>query len=248
MLIGISPDYLYLHEKQPKDISDLHKPYFLVFCSKERNIDTVRNEIINKWKENKSTEDIFSKIEDIGEIEKYNSFWDFESTKKVFKIYTKKSYFVPEVSDHLFFNYNLYTAEHDIPYQQRALVDLAAADKVWLFDTNSKKKKLRVLVYDIETSEYGEENENIPIDIIGYSDFDIVFESYKNLEKEEFSFELLDCPSDWKNIDFKQLVSRNTNEEIDNLSKFCETILKYDIISGHNIIGFDNFQIYNRIN
>ena len=248
MLIGISPDYLYLHEKQPKNISELHRPYFLVFCPKQRNIETARNEIINKWKENRSTDEIFSKIEDIGEIQDYNSFWDFESKKKVFKVYTKKSYFVPELSDYLFFNHNLYTAEHDIPYQQRALVDLASSDKFWLFDTNSKKKSLKVLVYDIETSEYGQGNENIPIDIIGYSDFDIVFESSKNLENEEFSFETIDCPSDWENVDIKQLVSRNVNEEIDNLSNFCDTILKYDIISGHNIIGFDNFQIYNRIN
>ena len=245
MLLGISPDYIYLHEKQPIAISGLHKPYFLVFCPKERNIDTARNEIINKWKEN---EDIFSKIENIGEIENYHSFWDFESNKKVFKVYTKKSYFVPEVSDYLFFNHNLFTAEHDIPYQQRALVDLAAADKVWLFDTNGKKKSLKVLIYDIETSEFGEGKENIPIDIIGYSDFEIVFESHKNLDDEDFSFEIIDCSSDWENADIKQLVSRNINEEIDNLGKFCETLLKYDIISGHNIIGFDNFQIYNRIN
>ena len=68
MLIGISPDYLYLHESQPKNISELHRPYFLAFCPKERNIETARNEIINKWKEKKSTEEIFSKIEDIGEI------------------------------------------------------------------------------------------------------------------------------------------------------------------------------------
>lgn len=248
MLIGISPDYVYLHEKKPQLISDLHKPYFLAFTSKERNIENVRNEIIKKWKENTSAEDAFSKIQDIGEIEKYNSFWDFELSRKVFKVYTKKSYFVPEVSDYLFFNYNLYTAEHDIPYQQRALVDLAAADRFWLFDTNGKKKSLKVLVYDIETSEYEKGNENIPIDIIGYSDFEIVFESNKNLEKEEFSFEIVDCPSNWKNIDFNQFVSRNINEEIDNLSKFTDIILKYDIISGHNIIGFDNLQIYNRIN
>ncbi len=248
MLLGISPDYIYLHEKQPIAISGLHKPYFLVFCPKERNIDTARKEIINKWKENKENEDIFSKIENIGEIENYHSFWDFESNKKVFKVYTKKSYFVPEVSDYLFFNHNLFTAEHDIPYQQRALIDLAAADKFWLFDTNGKKKSLKVLIYDIETSEFGEGKENIPIDIIGYSDFEIVFESHKNLDDEDFSFEIIDCSSDWKNADIKQLVSRNINEEIDNLGKFCETLLKYDIISGHNIIGFDNFQIYNRIN
>ncbi|MGF3554644.1 MAG: DNA polymerase domain-containing protein [Thermoplasmatota archaeon] len=247
MLIGISPDYIYLHEKKPMLISDLHKPYFLVFCPKEKNIENVRNEIINKWKDNSLTDEAFSKIEEIGQIENYNSFWDHESTKKVFKVFTKKSYYVPEVSDHLFFNCNLYTAEHDIPYQQRALVDLAAADKFWLFDTNGDKKKLKTLVYDIETSEYEKENKNVPIDIIGYSDFDIVFESNKNLEKEEFNFEILDCFSDWENVDVKQLISRNINEEIDNLSTFLDIVSKYDIISGHNIIGFDNLQIYKRI-
>jgi len=248
MLLGISPEYLYLHRKQPKALSDLHRPYFLVFCPKDRNINSARSELINKWKENKSEGNTLSKIEEIGEVENYRSFWGFEKNRKIFKVYTKKSYFVPEVSDYLFFNNGLYTAEHDIPYQQRALVDLAAEGKTWLFDTNGQKKKLKVLVYDIETTEFGEGKENIPIDIIGFSDFDIVFESDKNLENEEFSFDILDCPSNWKDIEVKQLVSRNADEEIDNLYKFCNTTMEYDIISGHNIIGFDNFQIYNRIN
>ena len=248
MLLGISSEYLYLHEKPPKAVSDLHKPYFLVFCAKDRNINSARSEILKKFEESKSEDNAFSKIEKIGEIEDYRSFWDFEENKKIFKVYTKKSYFVPEVSDYLFFNNGVYTAEHDIPYHQRALVDLAAEGKTWLFDTSGEKKKLKVLIYDIETTQFGEGNENIPIDIIGFSDFDIAFESYKNLEKEEFSFDILDCPSDWKNIEVNQLVSCNTDEEIDNLSKFCNTMMKYDIISGHNIIGFDNFQIYNRIN
>ena len=91
--------------------------------------------------------------------------------RKVFKVFTKKSYFVPEVSDYLFFNHGLYTAEHDIPYHQSALVDLAAEGKTWLYDTSGEKKKLKVLVYDIETSEFVMVKRNIPIDIIGYSDF-----------------------------------------------------------------------------
>ncbi len=97
--------------------------------------------------------------------------------RKVFKIFTKKSYFVPEVSDHLFFNQGLYTAEHDIPYHQRALVDLAAEGKTWLYDTNGEKKKVKVLVYDIETSEFISGKEEVPIDIIGYSTFNIGFKS-----------------------------------------------------------------------
>jgi len=248
LLIGISPDYLYLHEKIPKLISELHKPYFIVFCPEDRNIESARKDLIKKWENGKLSDDTFSKIKDIGEVETYHSFWDFGKDIEIFKVFTKKSYFVPDLSDSLFFNYGLYTAEHDIPYQQRALVDLAAEGKTWLFDTKGEKKSLNVLVYDIETSEFEKGKENIPIDIIGYSDFKISFESDKDLEKEEFSFNILDCPNDWESIEINQLVSRNIDEEIDNLLNFCKIVSDHDIISGHNIIGFDNFQIYNRLN
>ena len=248
MLLGISPEYLYFHGVKPKVVSDFHRPYFLVFCPKERNINSARTELLKKLEENKLEGNALSKIEEIGEVENYRSFWDFGQNQKIFKVFTKKSYFVPEVSDYLFFNYNLYTAEHDIPYQQRAIVDLAAEGKAWLFDTKGEKKSLRVLVYDIETKEFGEGKENIPIDIIGFSEFNVKFESEKNLENEEFSFDIIDCPSDWNNIEVKQYVSCNIDEEIDNLYNFCKATMEFDIISGHNIIGFDNFQIYTWIN
>ena len=248
MLLGISPEYLYLHEKIPKKIKDYHKPYFLVFCQEERKIDTARKDLIKKCEEDTSDENPLSKIERIGEIENYRSFSDFNINRKVFKVYTKKSYYVPELSDYLFFNQGLYTAEHDIPYQQRALVDLAAENKSWMFDTNGEKKRLRILIYDIETTEYEEGKNNLPIDIIGYSNFEIFFESKKNLENEEFSFDILDCPAHWENQEVKQLISHNIDEEIENLYKFCKTVMEYDIVSGHNILGFDNTLMYGRIN
>ena len=247
MLLGISPEYLYLHKKQPKEISDLHKPYFLAFCSNNLNITSARNELLKKWNENKSNENNFSKIAEIGEIENYSSFWDIEKERKVFKVFTNKSFFVPEVSDYLFFYHNFFTAEHDIPYQQRSLVDLAAEGKTWLFDSSNQKTNLKILVYDIETTKFEPGRLNIPIDIIGYSDFNIEFQSEKNLETEEFSFDILNCPTNWEDIDVKQLVSNSIDEEIKNLYKFCKIVMDYDIISGHNIIGFDNIQIYSRI-
>ena len=248
MLLGISPEYLYFHGKTPRKVSEYHGPYFLVFCQKERNIDSARNDLQKKWENNSSDESPLSKIEKIGEIENYRSFWDFNENRKIFKVYTKKSYFVPEVSDYLFFNHGFYTAEHDIPYHQRALVDLAAKKKSWIFDTNGEKKKLKVLVYDIETTQYEEGKTNIPIDIIGYSDFDMAFESDKNLENEEFSFDILDCPSHWEDMEIKQIVSRNVDEEIENLHRFFKIAMEYDIISGHNILGFDNLNMYGRVN
>ena len=248
MLLGISPEYLYLHGKAPKRISDYHQPYFLTFCPKERNTESARKDLLKKLEENTSEENILSKIERIGEIEDYRSFRDFNANRKIFKVYTKKSYFVPEVTDNLFFNYGFYTAEHDIPYQQRALVDLEANGKTWIFDTNGRKKKLKVLVYDIETTQYEAGKINVPIDMIGQSDFDITFESEKNLETEEFSFDIIDCPTNWEDMNVKQVVSRNVDEEIEHLFSFCKMTMNYDIISGHNIAGFDNLQIYNRLN
>jgi DNA polymerase elongation subunit (family B) len=248
MLLGISSEFLYFHKKPPKYVSDLHRPYFLAFCPKNIDIEAAKGKLLKKWEANKSDENQLSKIEEIGKTEDYKNFWDFNKNRKVFRVYTKKSYFVPEVSNYLFFDHDFYTAEHDIPYHQRALVDLAADGKAWLFDTGSEKKKLKVLVYDIETTQFEEGKSNIPIDIIGYSDFDILFESDKNLEDEEFSFEILDCPSHWKDMEVKQLVSRNVDEEIENLYKFCKIAMEYDVISGHNIVGFDNFHVYGRIN
>jgi len=247
MLLGISPEFLYIHGKQPKLVSDFHKPYFLAFCPKNRDINTARKDLLKKIQNNTLDNSALSKIDEIGEIENYRSFSDFKKNRKVFKVYTKRSYFVPEVSDSLFFYHNLYTAEHDIPYHQRALVDLAAEDKTWVFDTNSEKKKLKVLIYDIETTEFEQGKTNIPIDIIGFSDFDIAFESSKNLDDEHFSFNILDCPSSWEDTSVEQLMSRNLDEEVDNLFVFCKKLMNYDIISGHNILGFDNLQIYHRI-
>jgi len=248
MLLGISPEFLYFHKKPPKKVSDLHRPYFLAFCPKDKTIENARKELLRKWESKTSEEDALFKIQEIGEIENYRSFWDTQSAKRVFKVYTKKSYFVPDVSDYLFFNHGFYTAEHDIPYHQRALVDLAVDNKAWIFDTSGEKKKLKVLIYDIEITQYEEGKKDLPIDIIGHSNFDILFESDKNLENEEFYFDILDCPSSWEDMEVKQLISRNVDEEIENLHTMCKILGDYDIISGHNIAGFDNFHLYGRIN
>jgi len=248
MLLGISPELLYFYRKIPRPISDFHSPYFLVFTSENIDIKIARNKLIDQWEKNKTDHQILSKIKSIGEIDTYRSFCDFTKNRQIFKVYTKESYVVPDVSHYLFFEHNLYTAEHDIPYRQRALTDLAAEGKVWLFDANGGQKKLKVLIYDIEMTNFEEGKRDLPIDIIGHSGFDILIESYKNIENEEFSFEILDLPSSWEGMEIKQLISRNVDEEIENFYKFCKVAESYDIISGHNIAGFDNAQLFGRIN
>ena len=248
ILMGLSSDLLYFNNKKTEKISKYHSPYFLAFTNNKIDIHKARNKLFDQWKKNSSEHEIFSKIKDIGEIQQYKSFSNFEENRQIFKIYTKESYFVPEISDYLFFNYDFFTAEHDIPYHQRALIDLAADEKFWIFDTNGKNERLKTLIYDIETTQFIEGKKDIPIDIIGYSDFDIKFQSSKDIASEQFSFDIIDLPSAYQDLEVKQLVSRNIDEEIQNLIKFCKIAQEYDIISGHNILGFDNEQVYGRIN
>ena len=247
LLLGLSPEFLYFQGKTPKRINELHNPYFLAFTPKDVSIENARTTFIDYLEKNQKDNQILSKITRIGDVENYRSFCDFREKRNVFKVYTKESYVVPEVSDYLFFEQGFYTAEHDIPYQQRALTDLAANDTTWLFDTNGEEKTLKVLIYDIEITQFEEGKRDSPIDIIGYATFTIRFTSKKNLKNEDFQFDIIDCPLRWEDIEVKQLVSNNLDEEIDNLSLFCTLAKDCDIISGHNIIGFDNFQVYGRI-
>lgn len=247
-LLGISPNYLYYKGKTPQLVSEVHQPYFLAFTPAKTDAKSARKKLLDQWNQNKQDHPKLSKITAIGELETYRSFCDFTKTRDVFKVYTKESYVVPEISDYLFFEHDLFTAEHDIPYHQRAIVDLAAEGKTWLFDTNGEKTKLKVLVYDIETTQFEEGKLQIPIDILGYACFDIVIESKKNLEKEEFSFEIRETPSHWKDVEVIQYLSRSVDEEIAHLLKFCRVAKDADIISGHNIVGFDNVHVHGRIN
>jgi DNA polymerase elongation subunit (family B) len=247
LLLGISPNYLYFKGKPPKLVSDLHHPYFLAFTPSNVNTKEARKKLMEQWEGNKADHPKLSKISAIGEIESYRSFCDFSKTRDVFKVFTKESYLVPEISDYLFFEHELFTAEHDIPYHQRALVDLAAEGKAWLFDTQGKKTPLKVMVYDIETTQFEEGKLQIPIDILGYACFDLAIESEKNLTAEEFSFEIRDAPAHWDDVEVVQFLSNSVDEEIKHLVQFCKLAKDVDVISGHNIVGFDNVHVQGRI-
>ena len=90
MLIGISPECLYFNGTSPRQVSNYHKPYFLVFTPQHLNIKNIRLNLIKKIEENKSDQNPLSKIESVGDIETYNSFWDFEKKIQVFKVFTEK--------------------------------------------------------------------------------------------------------------------------------------------------------------
>ena len=230
MLINVSPSYIYWQKKlQP--VHELHSPYFLVFSD---NIQEARERIIKELGND-------NRIKKVGEIEEYTSFWDADVKRKVFKLYVKHPSMVPEMSNKIF-NMGYYTGEHDIPYHERVLTDLAARD-IWIFDSDGKEKELDLTVYDIELTKFGEVNEP-PIDIIGFSKMKIKFLSQKNLENEDFFFDFVEIDG---NEEVEQLVAEDEHEEIKILLKFTKIVMESDIIAGHNIMGFDNLQIYDRI-
>ena len=172
MLINVSPTHLFLQEKiQP--LKEIHMPYFLAFAP-----DNMENDEKNNILKDIETEEDIIKI---GDTTEYTSFWNPSIKREIVKIYTKRPGIVPEVSDKIF-NRGLYTAEHDIPYHERVLTDLASQG-TWIFDTSEMKKKLKVAIYDIEITKYGEMR-NAPLDLLGYSNLEIVFRSSKNIKNE----------------------------------------------------------------
>jgi len=235
MLVNVSPNYLYWKDLlQP--IREKHRPYFLAFAPAGMDVEEGRKKVADALGDDE-------RVEEIGGVERYQSFWDQRVSREVFRVYTAKSYLVPEVSDDVF-HLGLYTAEHDVPYHERALVDLAAAGD-WVFDTRGGEQKMTVTAYDIEMTQYGQVRE-VPIDIIGYYQFDFSFRAQKDLDSEDFSFQFIDFPERVEG-EVQQMVAHSVEEEIEMLLKMCDVLQNSDIITGHNIIGFDNLQIYERI-
>lgn len=248
--INISYENLFKKNEPPESFSNQHSPYFLALCDAEKPENTYKA-LLDAWNiaknNNKAIENPLSTVRNVNNIEEYTSFWNPAVKRHVCKVHTQKPSDVPKVSDKLFFDFGIATAEHDIPYNQRAIVDFASSDKAWIFDSAGKKTSLNILCYDIETTKYSGGESSVPIDLIGYSYFDVSFTSSKDLNTEDFYFELHESPTDWENREIFQLESNSLDDEIENLKKFCKILMQYDIISGHNILSFDNKQIYNRI-
>lgn len=244
LLLGASPEFLYYQHKPPTPLRTLHQPYFLAFA---KDTHKARTTLEKAWTTQKDTHPKLSKITNIGPIETYRSFTDFTTTRNVFKVYTTEPYLVPEISDHLFFDHHINTAEHDIPYQQRALADLAATNHAWILDTHNQTKTLKVMVYDIETTQYQEGRNDIPIDILGYAPFTLTIKSSHDLQTEDFHFDIPTPPPHWTDVDITQTMATNVDDEIHHILQFITATNDCDILSGHNILSFDNVHLHGRI-
>lgn len=251
VLLNASTSHLFWQGREPEAIDAYHHPHFLAWSQDpSESIDDAHERLAQLVAEHKgdSTEesDLAKVLEVLDPIE-YRSFWDHGGRRDVVPVAARRSFWVPEVSDRLFFDHGFYTAEHDIPYRERALADLAAEKDWWLLDSKGKKADLSVLTYDIEQTQFAEGRKDIPVDVIGYSDFDVSYEASKDLETEEFDFAFRDLPTDWAEREVVQHTARNVDEELDMLEAFTKKAVTHDIIAGHNVLGFDNKQIHERM-
>lgn len=254
VLLSLSNEYAYFRDRGPVRLSDLgHDPWFWALPKKGQDAETVRRRLLGAIEAARTggpggadSDSPLLKIKSIGDLQEVRSFVQAGARRPAFPVQTNRSYFVPEVSDELFLRHDLFTAEHDVPYQQRACADLAASEKAWTFDTKGQKTRLKVLVYDIETTQYGHVK-NPPIDIIGHSSFEISYSASKDIEKEEFHFEMVDAPPAWTDCEVKQLVARTPDEEVQHLAALIQEVTDHHVVSGHNILSFDNLQVYDRI-
>jgi len=252
--LNLNYNRLYLSGRSESlELKELHKPYFLASCDGKEGkeeLEKKRRELIKKVEiasRNSFESPTLAKVTEIGEIEEYQSFVRFGEKRNVFRVYTDRPGDVPAVSNHLFFQEKLSCYEFDVPYEQRALIDLAAGETFWVCDTKGCDEQLHVLAYDIETFDFSTKEKTTPINIIGYGDFDLTIRSSKDLESEDFDFEIVEMEEDWRGREIIQLTASDTDEEIRNILKFVEKVKYYDIITGHNLIDFDNQQIYNRV-
>ena len=273
-LLNLSNSHLFWQGKPPEPIEPLHRPFFLAFPqdphepihkAHKRLLD-----LVDAARGQPSEENPLAKALEVREPTRYKSFWNHGQSRDVIPVVAKRSYWVPDISDELFFRHGFYTMEHDIPYTERAAADLAAEKGWWLLDSHGHPNKLSVLTYDIETTQYGKgglkgdpmqdlpppdvqgrgrtnAGASIPIDMIGYAEFEVEYAAQKDLDTEQFDFHFRHIPNDWAACEVQQLVSRNQDEEIDNLMRFTQYAVTKDVIAGHNILGFDNKQVHDRV-
>lgn len=275
-LLNISNSHVFWQGKPPEPIEPIHRPSLLAFPQDPHEpIHKAHARLValvDGAKGLTTEETPLAKALEVQAPVRYKSFWNHGSQRDVIPVVSRRSYWIPDISDDLFFRHGFYTAEHDIPYQERALADLSAEKGWWLLDTQGHPNKLRVLTYDIETTQYGKgpragdptqdlawpaatgmkartgsSGPSIPIDIIGYAEFDVEYQAQKDLDTEQFDFHFRHLPTDWASPEVQQLVARNPDEELDNLMQFTQHAIACDVVAGHNILGFDNKQVHDRI-
>ena len=239
MLLNNSNQHFFESSNKISEIAEEFQPYFLINYGNLSN--KAKNDLHKHVQQNRNIVSLSKEIE-------YESFVNFTSDSRekiiVKKVFCSHPGVVPATSDELFQRYRKHGCEvyqFDIPYRTLVQLESAASGipEKYMFNTNGKDEKIKIMSYDIENLKSGE------ICIIGYSTFDITINSCFDIKTEESSFEIIDVPN-WEDLKVKQLVAK-PDKEHEILFKFIKKCMKVDIVSGHNILVYDNMEFVNRV-
>jgi DNA polymerase elongation subunit (family B) len=239
MLLNNSNKHFFSFNNAISEIIEEFQPYFLINYGALS--DKAKNDLHKHAQQNRNITSLSKEIE-------YESFVNFTSDSRE-KLICKKVFcshpgVVPTTSDELFQRYRKHGCEvyqFDIPYRTLVQLESTASGipEKYMFNTDGKDEKIKVMSYDIENLRDG------TICIIGYSTFDITINSFFDISTEESKFEIIDTPN-WKDLEVKQLIAK-PNKEHKILFEFIQLCMKVDIVSGHNILVYDNMELVNRV-
>lgn len=171
---------------------------------------------------------------DIGEVEIMESGVNWGQKIPVRRIYVKSPAVTPAVSTE-YYKKGYETYEQGIPYLQRVYVDHCAEGK-WPLNSAGEEVALRCIIYDLEIVEG-------IIKCCGIGTFNIYIKSNVNLQNEIFD---IDFKID-DNIEVKQIFAENLNQEYELLETLVDELKSSHVIVGHNILGFDNHELLEKI-
>jgi hypothetical protein len=195
-----------------------HLPYFLI---------EDKNEAIP----------ILNDVTNISDNFEMDSWVNWNNKVKARRVYVTHPKVTPVVST-AYYRLGYTTWEQSVPYLTRLTADLEAEGK-WPFNTNGNWEKVKCLIYDIETIR---EKDSIPCTGLGEFEFEI--KSSYNLDNEDFK---LETKFDDK-LKVTQLLADNRSTEYqDTFIPLVKKFQENHFIIGHNILEWDNIQIYDRL-
>jgi hypothetical protein len=175
------------------------------------------------------------KVTEISEPFEMLSWVNWKQKIKVRKIYLQHPSVTPRVSTE-YYRLGYETYEMSVPYLTRIAADKEANGE-WPFNTNNEWVSLNCLIYDIE-------NPDGIMKCIGLGEFTIRIRSSYNLKTEDFELEV-EVPDE---CTITQITAETREEEQNNiLDPLVEAMRKAHIIIGHNITGYDNERLLEKL-
>ena len=130
VLLNLSNTHLFWQGKDPEPIEAHHRPFFLAFPRDPHEPIHKAHDRLRRLVEGAAgkptDEEPLAKVFEVQEPLRYQSFWNHGQVRDVVPVVARRSFWVPDISDELFARHGFWTAEHDIPYTERASADLAA--------------------------------------------------------------------------------------------------------------------------